>query len=58
MRWTGLGRGKLGGSRLIYYCMQDDKVILMLFIYPKNETEDLMKDQIKVLKSIVEEEFK
>jgi len=30
----------------------------MLFIYTKNETEDLTKDQIKVLRSIVEEELK
>ncbi len=58
MRWTGSGRGKRGGSRLIYYYMRDDKVILMLFIYAKNETENLTKDQIKVLRSIVEEELK
>lgn len=58
LRWTGSGRGKRGGSRLIYYYMQDDKMILMLFIYAKNETKDLTKDQIKVLRSIVEEELK
>jgi len=58
LRWTGSGRGKRGGSRLIYYFMRDDKVILMLFIYAKNETEDLTKDQIKVLRSIVQEELK
>ena len=58
LRWTGSGRGKRGGSRLIYYYMRDDKIIMMLFIYAKNETEDLTKDQIKVLRSIVEEELK
>lgn len=58
LRWTGSGRGKRGGSRLIYCYIRDDRVILMLFIYTKNETEDLTKDQIKVLRSIVEEELK
>lgn len=58
LRWSGSGRGKRGGSRLIYYWFKDEEVILMLMIYKKNETKDLTKDQIKILKSIVEGELK
>ncbi len=58
IRWSGSGRGKRGGSRLIYYWFRGDEIILMLMIYTKNETEDLTKDQIKVLKSLVEGEIK
>ena len=58
IRWSGSGRGKRGGSRLIYYWFRGDEIILMLMIYTKNETEDLTKDQIKILKSLVEGEIK
>jgi len=58
IRWSGPGRGKRGGSRLIYYWFRGDEIILMLMIYTKNETEDLTKDQIKILKSLVEGEIK
>ena len=50
IRWSGSGRGKRGGSRLIYYWFRGDDIILMLMIYTKNETEDLTKDQIEILK--------
>ena len=58
LRWSGSGRGKRGGSRLIYYWCKGKEIILMLMIYQKNETEDLTNDQIKILKSIVEGELK
>jgi len=57
LRWTGSGRGKRGGSRAIYYYFKDDELILMLLIYRKNETEDLTKEQIKILSSFVKGEF-
>lgn len=58
IRWSGSGRGKRGGSRLIYYWLKGEETILMLFIYTKNETEDLTKEQIKILKSLVDGEIK
>ena len=58
IRWSGSGRGKRGGSRIIYYWVKQDEIILMLFIFNKNEDEDLTKDQLKLLKSIVESEYK
>jgi mRNA-degrading endonuclease RelE of RelBE toxin-antitoxin system len=58
IRWSGSGRGKRGGSRIIYYWLKDEEIIFMLFIYLKNESEDLTQAQIKILKSIVESELK
>lgn len=58
IRWSGVGKGKRGGSRIIYYWLKNKELIIMLLIYTKNETEDLTKEQIKILKKIVESEFK
>ena len=58
IRWSGSGRGKRGGSRIIYFWVKEQDNLLMLFIYRKNEKDDLTKDQIKVLKSVVESELK
>ena len=54
----GLRRGKRGGVRVIYYWATRNDVILMLMIYGKNERNDLTADQRKVLRKVVEEEFK
>jgi len=48
---------KRGGARVIYYWAMSDSRIFMLLAYAKNEQEDLTKDQLKVLKALVEEEF-
>ena len=57
LRWKGKGRGKRGGTRIIYYWHVPDR-IFMLLPYSKNETDDLTKNQIKVLKQLVEEWLK
>jgi hypothetical protein len=43
---------------VIYYWAQGPEIILLLVIYGKNEQDDLTSDQRKILKAIVEEEFK
>ena len=58
VRWQGSGRGKRGGVRVIYYWAQRPEIILLLVIYGKNEQDDLTPDQRKILRAIVEEEFK
>ncbi|MBT8462194.1 MAG: type II toxin-antitoxin system RelE/ParE family toxin [Rhodothermales bacterium] len=58
IRWSGSGRGKRGGTRVIYYWATEDGVILMLMAYAKNEAADLTKEQVAVLRRVVEEEFK
>ncbi len=58
IRWSASGRGKRGGSRILYYWYNEQNLLLMLFIFKKNEKDDLTIDQIKILKSIVESEYK
>lgn len=53
IRWCGSGRGKRGGSRIIYYWDFGDR-ILMLYLYKKNEQDDLTTEQLKTIKAIVE----
>ena len=58
IRWSGSGRGKRGGSRILYYWYNKQGLLLMLFIFKKSEKDDLSKSQIKTLKTIVESEYK
>ena len=58
IRWRYRGQGKSGGLRIIYYWFVNDQLILLLLAYPKNVQEDLTKDQLKILKKIVESELK
>ena len=53
IRWAVSGRGKRGGSRLIYYWDCGDR-ILMLYVYLKNERENLTSKQKKMMKQIAE----
>jgi hypothetical protein len=53
-----IGRGKRGDVRAIYYWIVAENQILMLFMYPKNEKDDLTPQQLRVLREIVEKEFK
>lgn len=56
-RWAIQGRGKRSGVRVIYYWAVVNDKILLLFIYAKNEQDDLTPDQLKVLRKIIEEEY-
>jgi mRNA-degrading endonuclease RelE of RelBE toxin-antitoxin system len=58
IRWSMAGRGKRGGVRVIYYWVVAEDQILMLFMYPKSVKDDLTPQQLKVLREIVEKEFK
>jgi mRNA-degrading endonuclease RelE of RelBE toxin-antitoxin system len=57
VRWSLSGRGKRGGARIIYYWAVSEDRLLMLFIFTKNESDDLSSDQVKILKKIVEGEY-
>jgi mRNA-degrading endonuclease RelE of RelBE toxin-antitoxin system len=58
LRWTMSGKGKRGGTRIIYYWLRPRDTILMLFVFRKNEQRDLSKDQLKILKAIVAKELR
>jgi mRNA-degrading endonuclease RelE of RelBE toxin-antitoxin system len=57
VRWAPSGRGKRGGVRIIYYWAVEQEQLLMLFIFAKNESDDLSADQRKKLRTIVEDEY-
>lgn len=57
IRWAAKGKGKSGGVRVIYYSATRKDQLLMLFIYPKNERDDLSKAQLNILSAIVKEEY-
>ena len=58
VRWAAQGRGKRGGVRVIYYWAVEQDRLLMLLMYPKSERDDLTREQLKLLRKIVEEEYK
>jgi hypothetical protein len=57
IRWLTTGRGKRGGNRIIYYWARADETLLMLYVYAKNESEDLTRDQLRALRGYVESEY-
>jgi mRNA-degrading endonuclease RelE of RelBE toxin-antitoxin system len=57
LRWVATGKGKRGGTRVIYYWLRQREVILLLFLFKKNEQSDLTREQLRTLKSIVTREL-
>jgi len=57
LRWFAKGHGKSGGVRIIYYWFAARDTILLLFVYAKNERDDLTPGQLEQLKRVVEEEY-
>ncbi len=51
------GRGKRGGARVIYYWVTAKSQIYMLLAYAKNAQEDLIGDQLRILRALVRQEF-
>jgi mRNA-degrading endonuclease RelE of RelBE toxin-antitoxin system len=45
LRFAASGRGKRGGARIIYYCLDDNIPIYALLAYPKNAKVDLTPDE-------------
>jgi hypothetical protein len=58
VRWARAGRGKRGGVRAIYYWARGPETLLMLLVYGKNEQDDLTPEQLRILRALVEKEFK
>lgn len=57
IRWSGSGRGKRGGVRVLYYWNLPGARILMLFVFAKNERDDLTPKQRAALRQVVEREY-
>ena len=52
MRWTSAGKGKRGGSRVIYFHAVAQSQIRMLLIYRKGIKDDLTPKEKTVLRKI------
>jgi len=50
-------RGKRGGARIIYYWAVRKNLILLLYAYAKNVSDDLTPSQLARLAKVVQEEF-
>jgi mRNA-degrading endonuclease RelE of RelBE toxin-antitoxin system len=57
LRWSGSGRGKRGGVRVIYYWYNRSEEFFMLLAFAKNEQEDLTAEQKRILRAVVDKEF-
>lgn len=56
LRWAGSGRGKRGGSRVIYYWSLARDSIVLFYLYSKNRQSDLTQQQIAVLRRLIKED--
>lgn len=54
VRVASRGKGKRGGSRVIYYFLDEKRCFYLLTIYGKSEMTDLTADQKKQLKAFME----
>jgi hypothetical protein len=48
-------RGKRSGCRLIYWHSRDELIVVFIYLYAKNEKENLNKDEMEYLKLVVKE---
>lgn len=54
VRWKMPGRGKRGGSRVIYFWAKTRDQILLLLIYTKNQQDDLSPSQKEAVRGVCE----
>jgi len=55
IRWRSAAGGKRGGIRVIYYWYVADSEIFPLLAYGKKEKADLSVKEVKILRTLVEE---
>ncbi len=53
LRWGTGGKGKSGGSRIIYYWYKGDELIFLLLAYPKSKKGNLTMKEKKMLHGII-----
>jgi hypothetical protein len=58
LRFGLAGRGKRGGVRTVYYWARAQSTILLLFLFAKNERDDLTVAQRRALRKVVEAEYR
>lgn len=56
LRWGAEGRGKRGGTRVIYYFRDRQGIIHLLMIYAKNEDENVSTKEILNLRKRIQDD--
>jgi mRNA-degrading endonuclease RelE of RelBE toxin-antitoxin system len=54
LRWSGSGRGKRGGLRVVYYWRSRQGEVWLLTIYAKNESQNIPAYILKRIKEKIE----
>jgi mRNA-degrading endonuclease RelE of RelBE toxin-antitoxin system len=54
LRWSGSGRGKRGGIRVIYYLRTTRGEVWMLTLYAKNEADSIPAHVLKRIKEEID----
>ena len=54
LRWSGSGRGKRGGIRVIYYLRTTRGEVWMLTVYAKNEADSIPGNLLKRIKEEID----
>jgi hypothetical protein len=54
VRWRSENTGKSGGVRVLYYYAEGLKQLRMLFVFSKNEQDNLSDEQLSQLREIVD----
>lgn len=52
LRWGGMGKGKRGGLRVIYYFYNEAAPVFLLTVYGKGVQEDLNSEQKKKISAL------
>ena len=55
VRWQVKGRGKRGGSRVVYFNQLEDGLIVLLAVYAKNDKADLPRKTVRRMRHDAEE---
>ncbi len=55
LRWSSKGKGKSGGSRVIYFYYNENMPLFLLTIFGKNEKINLTKSERNELSKLVKE---
>lgn len=58
VRWSAKGRGKSGGSRIIYFYAESEGKCYMLVAYGKNEKDSLTDSQKNALRKVIKRNLK
>lgn len=55
LRWSASGRGRRGGTRVIYFFAASEDRLILLDIYAKNQKSNLRKEELNKLVITVKE---